>query len=74
MTGNQLRRIRQKCGMSAVAFGRAIGYGGKGGADDTIARKVRELEGREDDIPEKAASAALRLKDIADAADRITAD
>ena len=42
MTGAELRKLRERSGLSAVKFGVAIGFGGK---RHNIARAVRRLEG-----------------------------
>ena len=57
MTGTELRDLQRRAGLSATAFGVAIGYGGK---PHNIARTVRRLQGRgTEPIPEDVARRAL---------------
>ena len=50
MTGAELRKLRERSGLSYVQFGEAIGYGGK---RRNIARRMRRMEGLgSDHIPE----------------------
>jgi hypothetical protein len=65
LTGDDLRRIRRRCGMGVAQFGRALGLGTMDGGDDTVARKVRSLEARTDELSARVSLAALRLKALA---------
>jgi hypothetical protein len=66
MTGEDLRIIRRRCGMSCAQFGRALGLGSNGGADKTVERKVRELEAMGDISGTSVVVKAGRLKALAD--------
>lgn len=56
MTGKELQKLRRRTGLSCVAFGAALGIGGKG---RNVARCLRRLEGHADlPIPAYAAARA----------------
>ena len=60
MTGAQLKALRSRSGLGPARFGAAIGYGGK---SHTIARTVRRLEGRPDElVPAEVAARARRFE------------
>ena len=53
MIGRELKALRSRSGLGAAKFGATLGYGGK---SHTIARMVRRMEGKADEIiPEKIA-------------------
>lgn len=60
MTGADIKALRSRSGLGPARFGAAIGYGGRA---HNIARTVRRLEGKADElVPADVAARATRFE------------